>query len=81
MLIKAAELLPIKLSSSWIVGDKASDIQAGKNAGLKIGFHVSTGHGSDYSERETAIDIATSLFKVVAIDSVADLLFSIEIFA
>lgn len=41
----AAETSGIDLYSSWIVGDKLSDLQAGKRAGLGGLAHVLTGHG------------------------------------
>ena len=46
MLQAAAESLSLDLSRAWIVGDSASDIEAGRNAGLAGGVHVLTGHGA-----------------------------------
>jgi D-glycero-D-manno-heptose 1,7-bisphosphate phosphatase len=37
MLLKAAEILPIDLQRSWIVGDRWTDLQAGHAAGLAGG--------------------------------------------
>jgi D-glycero-D-manno-heptose 1,7-bisphosphate phosphatase len=45
MILAAAEHLTIDLGRSWIVGDHASDIRAGRSAGLKAGIHVMSGHG------------------------------------
>jgi D-glycero-D-manno-heptose 1,7-bisphosphate phosphatase len=45
MLIEAAKELGIDLSSSFIVGDCLSDMQAGAQAGLRSGAIVRTGHG------------------------------------
>lgn len=45
MLLAAAEDLAIDLASSWIVGDAASDLAAGANAGLRQGWLVATGYG------------------------------------
>ena len=46
MLTAAAEDLGLDLSRSWIAGDSASDIEAGRNAGLRGGWLVPTGYGS-----------------------------------
>ena len=40
MLLAAARRLPIDLARSWIVGDRATDIEAGRAAGLAGGIHV-----------------------------------------
>lgn len=45
MLRHAAEALGLDLARSWIVGDKASDLEAGRAAGLAGGIAVQTGHG------------------------------------
>ena len=44
MLEEAARELGLDLSRSWMVGDKTSDIECGKNAGLRTVL-VETGHG------------------------------------
>ena len=44
MLMKAKELLNLDLKSSWIIGDRVSDMECGKAAGVKPLF-VKTGHG------------------------------------
>lgn len=44
MILEAAEKLNIDLSRSWIIGDKTSDIEAGKASGLKT-ILVRTGYG------------------------------------
>ena len=46
MLLRAAERLGLDLGRSWIVGDRAADMEAGRAAGLAGGLHVMTGHGS-----------------------------------
>jgi len=55
MLLRAAEALSIDLPRSWIVGDKASDLLAGRAAGLKGGILVMTGHGPAHQEAATAL--------------------------
>jgi D-glycero-D-manno-heptose 1,7-bisphosphate phosphatase len=47
MLEEAAREHGIDLSRSWMVGDKTSDIECGKNAGLRTVL-VETGHGKDH---------------------------------
>ena len=44
MLLKAKELLNLDLQSSWIIGDRVSDMQCGVAAGVNPLF-VKTGHG------------------------------------
>lgn len=55
MLLRAAEALSIDLAQSWIVGDKASDLSAGRAAGLKGGILVMTGHGPAHRDAATAL--------------------------
>ncbi len=64
MLHAAAETLELDLPRSWIVGDSASDIGAGRNAGLAGGVHVATGHGR--RDRDKALALATAEFDVRA---------------
>lgn len=44
MLMKAKELLNLDLKSSWIIGNRVSDMECGIAAGVKRLF-VKTGHG------------------------------------
>ena len=46
MILRAAEALGLDLAGSWIVGDRATDLEAGRAAGLAGGVHVLTGHGA-----------------------------------
>ena len=64
MLIMAAELMGVDLSGSWIVGDRSSDILAGKNAGLAGGVHVLSGHGASNNERQKALSQSSNNFVV-----------------
>jgi D-glycero-D-manno-heptose 1,7-bisphosphate phosphatase len=53
MLLEASHVLGIDLRRSFIVGDKVSDLAAGKEAGLTSGALVLTGHGQrEYSEQQ-----------------------------
>lgn len=49
MLEEAAREHGLDLSRSWMVGDKTSDIECGKNAGLRT-ILVETGHGHAHLE-------------------------------
>ena len=51
MLLKAAEELNIDLSSSMMVGDRLSDVDAGINAGVKKSYLVRTGYGMKTLEK------------------------------
>lgn len=48
MLIEAAKYLPIDMVRSWIIGDAASDLAAGRSAKIAGGVHVLTGHGTKH---------------------------------
>ena len=72
MLLRAARALPIDLAASWIVGDRASDVEAGRRAGIAGGVHVRAGHGLAPGEREIALALATDDFISLAVDSMAD---------
>ena len=47
MLEEAAREHGLDLSRSWMVGDKTSDIECGRKAGLRTVL-VETGHGKDH---------------------------------
>ena len=64
MIFAAARLLPISLSASWIIGDRASDLMAGRNAGLAGGMLVLSGLGPIELEASQPLAIAT--FRVFA---------------
>ena len=70
MLLEAARRLPIDLSASWIVGDRASDMAAGRAAGLAGGLHVRSGHGRGAS-RAMAVAEAGDGFVVRCGETVA----------
>ncbi len=74
MMYMARDKLGIDLARSWIVGDRAIDLRAGRNAGLAGGTHVRTGHGTRANERETALALARSDFHVQTAESILDLL-------
>jgi D-glycero-D-manno-heptose 1,7-bisphosphate phosphatase len=66
MLLKAAQEYQIDLQKSYVIGDKLSDIQAGRDAGCQV-ILVLTGHGADEVSgiKEGSCPIATDLFEAV----------------
>ena len=71
MILMAAEFMGVDLNPSWIIGDRTSDILAGKNAGLAGGMHVLTGHGTNAGERENALSQASGDFAVKVGDDIS----------
>jgi D-glycero-D-manno-heptose 1,7-bisphosphate phosphatase len=70
MLLQAASDLALDLEKSWLVGDKAIDIEAAKRAGIAGAMQVATGYGA--AERQHAPDLATPAFEVRFGRSIAD---------
>jgi D-glycero-D-manno-heptose 1,7-bisphosphate phosphatase len=70
MLLQAASALALDLKSSWLVGDKADDIEAAKRAGIAGALLVATGHGN--AERQRAATLASPAFEVRFGRSIAD---------
>jgi D-glycero-D-manno-heptose 1,7-bisphosphate phosphatase len=62
MLLQAASALALDLRSSWLVGDKADDVEAAKRAGIAGALLVATGHGN--AERQRAAALASPAFEV-----------------
>jgi len=62
MLLQAASDLALDLKGSWLVGDKASDIEAAKRAGIAGAMQVATGHG--ITERQRVAEFAAPDFQV-----------------
>jgi D-glycero-D-manno-heptose 1,7-bisphosphate phosphatase len=62
MLLQAAAALTLDLKSSWLVGDKADDVEAAKRAGIAGALLVATGYGG--AERERAATLAAPAFQV-----------------
>jgi D-glycero-D-manno-heptose 1,7-bisphosphate phosphatase len=69
MLLRAEKELRLDLRRSWLVGDKATDVEAAKRAGLAGALHVMTGHGE--AERAAAAALASSGFEVRLARSIA----------
>lgn len=72
MLLAAAERIRIDLKQSWIMGDNAIDMEAGRDAGLAGGLHVLTGHGATHRVR--ALAAATSDYKVFGVADIGAVL-------
>jgi D-glycero-D-manno-heptose 1,7-bisphosphate phosphatase len=70
MLLLAATDLALDLKKSWLVGDKAIDVEAAKRAGIAGALQVATGYGS--VERERATAFASPAFDVRLGRSIAD---------
>jgi D-glycero-D-manno-heptose 1,7-bisphosphate phosphatase len=69
MLLRAEKDLALDLRRSWLIGDKATDVEAAKRAGLAGAMHVMTGHGE--SERGGAAALAAVGFEVRLAGSIA----------
>lgn len=58
MLLTAARRLGLDLQASWIVGDRARDLQAGRAAGLAGGMLIGAGRDDDAEEQTAALALA-----------------------
>lgn len=70
MVLQAASDLAIDLKRSWLIGDKAVDVETAKRAHLAGAMQVATGHG--ITERQVAASLATPSFEVRFGRSIAD---------
>ncbi|MGA3311326.1 MAG: HAD family hydrolase [Xanthobacteraceae bacterium] len=70
MIRAAAEQMRLDVANSWIIGDRVSDLVAGRAAGLRGGVLVTTGHGRN--ERADALASAGELFIVKISPTLAD---------
>jgi len=70
MLLQAASDLKLELKKSWLVGDKAIDVEAAKRAGIAGALQVATGYGK--AERQLAAGFASPIFEVRFGRSIAD---------
>lgn len=62
MLLRATSDLDVDLERSWLVGDKAIDVEVAKRAGIAGALQVATGHGA--GERAGFVKLASSDFEV-----------------
>jgi D-glycero-D-manno-heptose 1,7-bisphosphate phosphatase len=68
MLLRAAEEHGLDLSRSWMVGDKAIDLEAGRNAGCRVAL-VRTGYGREVDPSRAdlvAEDLAEAVETILA---------------
>ncbi|GAB5467988.1 MAG: hypothetical protein Kilf2KO_10180 [Rhodospirillales bacterium] len=63
MLLRAADLLNLDLAASWIVGDRASDLAAGRAAGLAGGILLASGYGK--TQASAALALARPGYRVL----------------
>jgi D-glycero-D-manno-heptose 1,7-bisphosphate phosphatase len=70
MIVAAAERMKLDLAHSWIAGDRASDLAAGKAAGLAGGTLISP--RADDAERSAAMRLRSPEFAVDVASSLAD---------
>ena len=76
MFRKAAEMAVLDLRRSWVIGDKTSDLEAARAAGLAGGVLVLTGHGAGHEAAAGAI--RTAGFRVVVEKSIGGLLWLLD---
>ena len=69
MIVAAAERMKFDLPASWIVGDRASDLAAGRAAGLAGGILIAP---RDEAERAAAMELRGEHFAVDLASSLAD---------
>ncbi|MDP6884509.1 MAG: HAD-IIIA family hydrolase [Rhodospirillales bacterium] len=81
MLLRAITALTLDAAASWIIGDRASDLEAGRAAGLMGGLHVRTGYGERPGEREAALALADRRFQSLGAASIADTVAQVSLFA
>jgi D-glycero-D-manno-heptose 1,7-bisphosphate phosphatase len=70
MLLQAASDLALDFKTSWLVGDKATDVEAAKRACIAGAMQIATGHG--IAERQCVAGFATPTFEVRFGRSIAD---------
>ena len=70
MMLRAGDRLGLDLPLSWVIGDRARDLEAGRAAGCAGGVHVLTGHGK--AERSSVAALAAGGFEVQLGQSILD---------
>jgi D-glycero-D-manno-heptose 1,7-bisphosphate phosphatase len=70
MLLAGAQAFDVDLSASWILGDRATDMEAGLRAGLSGGFFL--GEGYEAGELQTALGLGGADYTVARIATPGD---------
>jgi D-glycero-D-manno-heptose 1,7-bisphosphate phosphatase len=70
MIIEAGRRLRLDLGRSWIIGDRATDIESGRAASLAGGILVSTGYGKE--QTDAALRQANRRYVVETSNTLAD---------
>jgi D-glycero-D-manno-heptose 1,7-bisphosphate phosphatase len=70
MIVDAAERMALDLAHSWIAGDRASDLAAGRAAGLAGGILISS--RDDAGERAATLQLRNGAFAIETASSLAD---------
>ncbi len=67
LFFEAAEKLDIDIKNSFMAGDKFSDLESGRNAGVKQSILLKTGYGPKYVSRaaEAGFEVAEDLLEAV----------------
>jgi D-glycero-D-manno-heptose 1,7-bisphosphate phosphatase len=85
MFRKAAEMAGLDLGRSWVIGDKTSDLEAGRAAGIPAGILVLTGHGPNHRAAALALGDAagkgaspTPTFRVFVENSIREAWYALD---
>ena len=67
LFVAAAQELDIDTASSFMVGDKFSDLESGRNAGVKQSILLETGYGLKYIQKalDAGFDVCADLLETV----------------
>ena len=67
LFIQAAEELDIDIAGSFMAGDKFSDLESGRNAGVKQSVLLKTGYGPKYIQKalDAGFDVCSDLLEAV----------------
>ncbi len=76
MFRKAAQMAALDAGRSWVIGDKTSDLEAARAAGLPGGVLVLTGHGARHQAR--GLTLGTPAFRVAVESSIAGALWLLD---
>ncbi|MEK9673634.1 MAG: HAD-IIIA family hydrolase [Rhodospirillaceae bacterium] len=68
MILRAAEMFPVDLGRSWMVGDRDVDMRAARAAGLQGGVLVGSEHNTSAATRKDAATLSKGGFQVVVCD-------------